>query len=200
MSTEPKNKSQATPSGRKYGSVDEFMASEGMPQEIRDKVANLRNATKVALQLALLRQSAGFTQEQMAERMGITQSAISKLEAGTDDELTLAEIAEYARATGERIYIAFGKRVNHVESVKLHAFAIKQHLEALAKLANQHEEMQLQIQAFFGDAFFNILNILSACAEQLPSGPDFDVTVEISKRIPSKGMVQSTMRNEAVAA
>jgi|ERR1017187_2745247 transcriptional regulator with XRE-family HTH domain len=200
MNAEIRNKSQPRPSGRKYGTVDELMAAEGMPQEIRDKVASLTNDTKIALQLAQLRQSAGLTQEDMANHLNVTQSAISKLEAGTDDQLKLIEIAHYARVTGERICLGFGKPPNHVESVKLHALSIKRHLEALAKIANQHEEMEVEIQAFFGEAFFNILRILSACGDKLPSGPDFEVTMEITQRQSSKGFVESTMRKEAITA
>ena len=200
MNAEPKIKSQAKPSGRKYGSVDDFMQSEGVSQEIIDKVDVLRRQSKIALQLASLRQRSGLTQEEMATRMGLSQSAISKLESGTDDQLKLDEIAEYAKATGERICIGFGKPINHVESVKIHAFAIKDHLEALAKISNQHEEMEVQIKAFFGEAFFNILGILSICGDKFVGGPDFEVTVEISKRQPSPGLVGSTMRKEALPA
>lgn len=203
MSTQIKEISQAKPSGRKYGTVDEFMASEGVTQEIRDKIAALKNETKVALQLALLRQRANITQEEMAAHLKVTQSAISKLESGTDEELKLGEIAQYARAAGERICLGFGKPLNHVESVKLHAVSIKQHLEALAKLANQHEEMEVEIKAFFGEAFFNILDILSACADKLPSGPDFEMTVEITKRQSPKSakvFSETCIKKEAVAA
>jgi transcriptional regulator with XRE-family HTH domain len=200
MNAEPKIRSQARPSGRRYGSVDDFMASEGMPKDIIEKVDKLRKDSRIALQLALLRQESGLTQEEMAARMGVTQSAISKLESGTDDELKLHEIAEYAKATKERICILFGKPMNHVESVKLHAFAIKKRLEELAKIANQDEELEVQIKAFFGEAFFNILSILAACGDKFASGPDFEVRMEVSKRQPSKGLVEPTMRKEAISA
>jgi transcriptional regulator with XRE-family HTH domain len=200
MNAEPKNKSQARPSGRKYDTVDDFVASEGVPREIRDRVSLLKNQTKITLQLALLRQNGGLTQEEMAAHLNVTQSAISKLEAGTDDQLRLAEIAHYAKATGERICLGFGKPLNHMEAVKLHAVSIKRHLEALAKLANQQEELGIEIKAFFGEAFFNMLDILSACADKLPSGPDFDVTVEISNRQCPRGITETATKKETVAA
>jgi hypothetical protein len=40
MSTQIKEISQAKPSGRKYGTVDDFMASEGVTQDIRDKIVH----------------------------------------------------------------------------------------------------------------------------------------------------------------
>jgi hypothetical protein len=59
--------------------------------------------------------------------------------------------------------------MNHVEAVKHHAFAIRDHLSSLAEMADQDGEINQAIQGFFGEAFFKILEILSKCQEQLPS-------------------------------
>ncbi len=172
----------AKPTGRKYATVDALMNGEGVSQEVQAKVVDLANETRVVLHLARLRQRAGITQEEMAKHLGVSQSAISKIESGKDEEITLREIREYARATGQRIGVSFGKPLTHVESVKAHALAIKFHLGELAAIANQHDELERDIQAFFGDAFFNILNILAKCSEELPNGTDFDVRVEIIRQ------------------
>src|SRR4051812_26277429 len=102
MSTE-KERIPAKPTGRRYQSVEALMQGENVSPEVQAKVAENANDTKVALQLARLRQRAGLTQEEMAHLLGCTQSAISKLEAGRDEELTLRDLKEYARATGQRI-------------------------------------------------------------------------------------------------
>jgi len=52
--------------------------------------------------LTVLRQSAETTQEEMARHLGVTQSAISKLEAGRDEGLTTGQISGYSRVTNER--------------------------------------------------------------------------------------------------
>jgi transcriptional regulator with XRE-family HTH domain len=189
MSTEQLERQAAKPTGRKYGSVAELMRGEGVSQEVQGRVKELENETRVVLQLAKLRQAAGITQEEMAKFLGVTQSAISKLESGTDGEVTLREIKEYARATDQRIGVMFGKPRTHVESVKCHALAIKHHLECLAQIANRHDELEKDIQAFFGQAFFNILNILAECGDKLPgNGKDFEVRIEVIKQEPSRGL------------
>ncbi len=178
----------AKSTGRKYGSVADLMRGEGVSQEVQGKVKDLENETRVVLHLAKLRQAAGITQEEMAKHLGVTQSAISKLESGTDSEVTLREIREYARATDQRIGVMFGKPFTHVESVKCHALAIKSHLECLAQIANRHDELEKEIQAFFGQAFFNILTILAECGDKLPgNGKDFEVRIEIIKQEPARG-------------
>jgi transcriptional regulator with XRE-family HTH domain len=181
MSTELERQA-AKVTGRKYGSVADLMRGEGVSQEVQGKVKELENETRVVDYLARMRQAAGLTQEDMTKAMGVTQSAISKLESGTDSELTLGEIRGYARATEQRIGLMFGKPLTHVESVRCHALAIKQNLECLAQIANRHDELEKDIQAFFGEAFFNILTILAECGDKLPgNGRDSGVRIEIIK-------------------
>jgi len=174
------DKTPAKPSGRKYTSVDALLSGEGLSQEVRAKVSEFRTETKVVLQLAKLRQAAGITQEDMAKHLKVTQSAVSKLESGRDEDVTLREIREYARVTDQRISVMFGKPLTHVEAVKLHATGLKDRLEALAKIANKNEEFQSEIKGFFAQAFFNLFNIMAGCSNMLPSANgDNDVEIKI---------------------
>jgi transcriptional regulator with XRE-family HTH domain len=138
---EPKNTilEDYKPAGRRYTSVKELMRGEGVPEAIQKQVAELARDRKVASHLARMRTRAGFTQSDMAKRLGITQSAVSKLEAGTDAEITLKELQQYSLACGERISMMFGKRINHVEAVKINALSIRAHLEELARIAQLHQ-------------------------------------------------------------
>ncbi|MEI7732236.1 MAG: helix-turn-helix domain-containing protein [Verrucomicrobiota bacterium] len=188
--------------GRKYASVAELMRGEGVAKEVQDKVKALEEETHIVLQLAKLRQAAGITQEEMAKALGVTQSAISKLESGSDLDVTLREIKEYSRVTDQRIGLMFGKPLSHVEAVKCHALAIRQRLEKLAQIANRNDELEKEIQGFFGEAFFNILTILSECSEKLPSSSrDTGVRIEIIKQSPTRcALVKPKSETGLVAA
>lgn len=161
-------KPHTRPSGRRYRNVKDLMVGEDVPQDVQKLVSQFEMETRVAHFLAVLRQKAGFTQEEMAGKLGCTQSAISKLENGPDEDITLKQIASYAKATSLRLSVHFGKPMNHVEAIKSAAFTIKDHLSELAKVANQCEDLELEIRAFFGEAFFNLLTILSECEEKMP--------------------------------
>jgi len=100
------------------------MEGEGVSMEVQEKVMEMERETRVVLQLALLRQKAGITQAEMAKRMSVTQSAISKLESGRDEDLTLREIEEYSRITGQRIALTFGKPKDNVEAAKPHSLLV----------------------------------------------------------------------------
>ena len=179
MSTETEKKTAAKPTGRRYASVAELMRVEGVSPEVQSKYAEIERETRLVHQLAHLRHLAGLTQEEMANRLGITQSAISKLESGRDEELTVSQIREYARASGERIGLFFGKPYTHVEAVKVCANQMRKHLSALASIAHKGDELEREIQAFFGEAFFNILNILAGCSSEMPNGGKIEVRLEL---------------------
>src|SRR5438874_9143147 len=97
----------ATPkrTGKRFGSVAELLKQRDVAPEVRQHFKEMASDTKITRQLACMRMLAGLSQEQMAEQLSVTQSCISKWERGFDEELTLKVIADYARATNERIGI-----------------------------------------------------------------------------------------------
>lgn len=54
----------------------------------------------IKLTLAQLREHAGMSQQQVAEKMGVTQSAISKLESADPSRVTIRKLADFAWACG----------------------------------------------------------------------------------------------------
>jgi transcriptional regulator with XRE-family HTH domain len=198
MNMDTENKSLPKASGRRYQSVDDLIKQEGLPVEVQKAYAELKRSTIVAERLAVLRQSAGITQEEMAKHLGVTQSAISKLEAGRDEDLTIGQITEYSRITKERIGLCFGKPMNHVEAVKAHAVGIRRRLSALAEIAHRDEELESAIQGFFGEAFFNILTILAKCQKEMPNNRDFEVQLQSIE--PSNAPRRVRKKSESIAA
>jgi DNA-binding XRE family transcriptional regulator len=64
-------------------------------------------ATEYALVRELLsaRSRAGLTQEEVAERMGTTKSAVSRLEAAGKNSPSVTTLQKYAQAVGSRVEI-----------------------------------------------------------------------------------------------
>ena len=63
-------------------------------------------ATEYALVRELLSASrAGLTQEQVAQRMGTTKSAVSRLEAAGKNSPSVTTLQKYAQAVGSRVEI-----------------------------------------------------------------------------------------------
>lgn len=170
-------KSPAVATGKRFASVRELLKETGSDPETSERVAKMERESRLVGVLISLRQQANLTQQQMAKKLNVTQSAISKLESSKDEELTLENLRKYSEATGQRLIVNIGKPLNHVEAVKYHAFGIKDQLGALARMARQDGELEQSIQAFFGEAFFNILEILARCQDQMP-GNEAEIRVK----------------------
>lgn len=150
---------------------------------------------RISTLLAAVRAQAGMTQQELAAEMSCTQGRISKIERMPDRDITIGVIQDYARATMNRITLFCGKPENHVEAVKNHAFSIRKHLKALANIAEKHDELEPHIQGFFGEAFFNILDILTECQGSLPKGrQDFEVSLTASENQPAHKLREITPR------
>ena len=86
-------------------------------------------------ELVKLRKAAKLNQDDLAERLGMSQSAISRMERGIGD-IGLATIARYASALGLRPVVAFGP-------VESNNHRIQEGLE-VAKSAGRSAEFRLR--------------------------------------------------------
>jgi len=178
MSTSRSRKNTPKPSGRAYTSVEDFMKGEGISESVQQAHAQMVCDTRVTDGLARLRRTSQLTQEEVASRLGVTQAAVSKIESGRDETLTLATIRAYAEASRRPIMIHFGRPRTHVEAVKQHAAGIRHHLEALAALAHKDEVMAKDIGRFFQEATRGIDQVISRCRERLPRRAKVEVHMQ----------------------
>jgi len=66
-----------------------------------------RQALKLAMKIAKLRERKGLSQQQLAMLMGTSQQAISRIESGEYEGFTLRTLEKIAKATGTRVKIEF---------------------------------------------------------------------------------------------
>jgi transcriptional regulator with XRE-family HTH domain len=66
-----------------------------------------RQALKLAMKIAELRDKKGLSQQELAKLMGTSQQAISRIESGEYEGFTLKTLEKIAVATGMRIKIEF---------------------------------------------------------------------------------------------
>jgi DNA-binding XRE family transcriptional regulator len=76
----------------------------------REAIEALMTEMDVEQDLVALREERGLTQVQLAERSGLAQSTISKIEKGRVRNLELKTIVRIATALGARVKISFEKR------------------------------------------------------------------------------------------
>jgi DNA-binding XRE family transcriptional regulator len=66
-----------------------------------------RQAPKLAIKIAKLREKRGLSQQQLAKLMGTSQQAISRIESGAYEGFTLKTLEKIAEATGTQVKIDF---------------------------------------------------------------------------------------------
>ena len=66
-----------------------------------------RQALQLAIKIAALREQKGLSQQELAERMGTSQQAISRIESGQYEGFTLKTLEKIAEATGMKVKIDF---------------------------------------------------------------------------------------------
>ena len=74
---------------------------------VEDLAAHVE-AGRLVRGLFAARCAAGLSQADVAERMGCTQSRVSKLEAAADDDLSLGDLRSYAKALGLALTVTLG--------------------------------------------------------------------------------------------
>ncbi len=93
---------------KKYASVSEMIADNAPSEEFRQKFETQVAKRRVIKHLIALRTARGMSQKDVADQVGCSQSRISKLEHGMDDDLRLGDLRAYARALGYSIGLLFG--------------------------------------------------------------------------------------------
>lgn len=110
----PMTNSQDIPTGSVDGDavLDELLAEPGMPKAVDLIHEGTAHMDRVYAEgLAEIRQLAAQTQAVLAERMGVKQAAVSRIESR--DDLLLSTLAEYAAAAGA----TNGRIVFHINGV-----------------------------------------------------------------------------------
>lgn len=75
--------------------------------EFRQAYQNLELEYEISLELIQARINSGLTQEEIATRMGTTQSVIARLESGRRLP-SVKTLAQYAKATGKHLHLSLG--------------------------------------------------------------------------------------------
>ena len=150
---------------RDVANADSALTATEFEQHIADR--------KLVKDLAIARSLQRLTQEDVAKKVGRSQSWVSKLEHGADDELTIGDLRAYLSALGLEFRPGAMKQgATLVEEIKFLSFAIKDKLTRLAEMAKEGDGMTESIADFFCEAFHNINRLLAKAADQLPRRPD----------------------------
>lgn len=92
---------------RKVQTFQSRLREELKDPEFKAHYQDERQALKLAMRIAKLREKKGSSQQQLAKLMGTSQQAVSRIESGEYEGFTLKTLEKIAEATGTRVKIEF---------------------------------------------------------------------------------------------
>lgn len=134
--------------------VDDIFADDN---DAASEIKNEIRSQKLATILHSMRCRAGISQQEMAERLGCTQSRVSKLEHSDTSRITVRDLEDYSRNLGINLIIRFQENMTAAEHVKHHFSQIKRHLDHLRELAKDDPEIAKGVDQFYNEWFLNTL-------------------------------------------
>jgi len=148
--------------GTKYKNVLEMVKGISKDDTFKELATKEIKGKTLAKFLFYLRCDHNLSQKQLAEKIGCTQSRISKIESALDKNLTIQDLLDYAKALNLHLEIGYRHpSVRIVDLIKYHAFKIKAYLNQLSHFAKEDEVLKESIGKFHLEALFNIGKIIS---------------------------------------
>ena len=157
--------------GKKYTSVRDMVrqtASEDekeFVQAFEERVAK----REIIRTLMAIRASKGLSQNDIAAAIGRSQSMVSKLESGLDDDLRLGEFAAYLEALGYTARIVVTKPTNSIaDEIKYHWHCLGKLLDRLLDFAHRDADIAVGIGKFANEVGFNYMSRIFGFMKRLP--------------------------------
>lgn len=159
-----------SPSGQ-FGSVAEMLKSVARDSELVEEFETYRRERQLVSFLASSRNAKGMSQEDVATKMGCSQSAVSKLESGVDAELKLDEVDRYMDALGlKATVVATPKNVTSHDNVKALSKALEASLRELKDSAATADPLEHAAVAAQYETLNKLVQLIGESINSLPAG------------------------------
>lgn len=147
-----------------------MLEKAGGSPELIDAVKKETDKRVLVDHLLALRGAKGLSQEDIAKHFGCSQSKISKLENGVDEDLRIGDLLSYCDAIGLDLSIGTSpKGHTAIDRIKQHAFCIQDELVQMVDLADDDEEILEGVAKAHVEVLFNLIQLISKSADKLPS-------------------------------
>jgi transcriptional regulator with XRE-family HTH domain len=154
--------------GEKITSVSELVRDASDP-EFAEAFKKYQAERRLVNCLTVTRCAKGVSQAELAARMGCGQSKVSKMESSTDADLNFGDIASYAFALKQSVFIAFSQdKLNGADRIRSHVECIKRELEELVKLADDDKTDGDGVEAFAIETVKEMLTVIERSLDKIP--------------------------------
>ncbi len=141
--TQPRASQRGAGKRKRYDSVPEMARDLSEDRAFADAVTKKIEERNIISHLMAMRALQGLSQQDIAAKMGCTQSRVSKLETGKDDDLRIGDFHAYAEALGLELFILMASKEAPpiAEQIKCHVAALRRLFADLSKLVGTDDAM-----------------------------------------------------------
>ena len=135
--------------GKKYSNVSDLTRSISSDEKTKERTLREIKRTSLAKFLFFLRCEHNVTQKKLAEKIGCSQSRISKIESSYDRDLTVKDLIDYGCALDLQLQFGYRhKNVKIADLIKYHIMRTRDYLSSLTELAKGDEIIAKGVLAF----------------------------------------------------
>ena len=146
---------------KSFKSVKGMIKGLSEDAEFKKSAINEIENKSIAKFLFSLRCKHNLTQKQLADKIGCTQSRISKIESSYDSEITIKNLMDYGEALNLQLGIEYrNKNIKIADLIKYHAFKIKEYLEKLVDLVGDDEALAKGVFNMHLETLYNMTNLI----------------------------------------
>lgn len=157
--------------GRRFSTVSEMVDTLSDSKSFKERFEKESAGKSLARALFRLRNAQGLTQGDLAKKMGVAQSAISRIEHSENDKIKLDILEAYVSALGYKISVNIHPERNAVDWVKHHGLEMRKHLLQLAELGQGDSGIEEGVSGFFSEVAYNMLSFIEDSASRLKRVP-----------------------------
>jgi len=154
---------------RRFRSVTEMVDAVVTDKAAATRIKTAIDDRRLCRLLLVLRCRADLSQEELAERMGCSQSQISRMENGKDAAVSVADLLAYAKALKLDVHLDFAPHRTAVQRMAFYVHCLKEEIERIGNLVRGDVEAEKDSVRFFGDQARGLADILSQTVSRYSS-------------------------------
>ena len=162
-------------STKKYSSPLEMLSSEHHTEisDVRERVEEMSVKSTLSDQLLLFRNMLGLSEEDMAERGGLSVEFIREVENKYDPEILLNDLGIYFYALNLQMTLhVHDKNESLVDQVKFHVSCIEEIVNHLVEICQGDLAMEKSARRFLKDFDSKVVKMVEAATAKLESTPE----------------------------
>jgi len=158
---------------KEFNSVSKMVRDLSDDLDVVKDIEDAMRRKRIISRLMAIRAARGLCQTEIADRLGVSQGSVSKLESSEDADVRLGTLQKYAEAVGcELLTGVRPEDIEPAEEVKYLAYAVNERLSRMAELAQSNPHIADGVSRFFIEALVNFSVIVGKAAERLPRRSD----------------------------